>query len=298
LKDPHAYLKRISDAFLNQTVLALRGEKGTVYMRVSEIEFYLNDFASHEDTFTHADEMQRETGKWYFHRYASKTYKAGTYKGLDLAIGKGKQAVGGILIRSLMPTMKAVSGSLSTLSSKKDFVEGPCNCVNRILREVKPASFKGEFDIKDLVKLPDFSLDSFDKTSRVSLVDCAEAGFSLEQKDLASCPRVGLTLKRYDEKKEKLYWMANYRFLIFPKFHAKMKDFINLSYIQKGKTVSQVCQLTDSKSLKVEELKAGYERGVELGKERKTTIKASAQEKMTTHDWAFVYGLHQGLNLP
>ena len=53
---------KIADAYLNHTVLEVRpsGSESTVaskYFRVSEIEFYLNDYIDHKDTFTHGDPM-------------------------------------------------------------------------------------------------------------------------------------------------------------------------------------------------------------------------------------------------
>ena len=119
--------------------------------------------------------MQKQTGKWYFHKFGS-SYKSGTYKGLDVAIGKGDGvAAGGILMRSLMPLRKSSKSSEGRLvfedaGDKSSFVEGPCNCVNRILDETKPEEHKGGFDIKDLVAQSDFSLDIFDPDSCLRLI--------------------------------------------------------------------------------------------------------------------------------
>ncbi len=47
---------------MNEYLLVVRGD---FLYRISEIEFYFNDVAGrgkHPDTFTHGDEMQRETG--------------------------------------------------------------------------------------------------------------------------------------------------------------------------------------------------------------------------------------------
>mmetsp|Transcript_40052 Transcript_40052/g.52457 ORF Transcript_40052/g.52457 Transcript_40052/m.52457 type:complete len:210 (-) Transcript_40052:646-1275(-) len=99
----------IAEAYLNHTVLEVRpcGSRNAKYFRVAEIEFYLNDYKVHKDTFTHGDSMQKQTGKWYFHKFGN-SYRSGTYKGLDVAIGKGdKVAAGGILLRSLMPLTMA-----------------------------------------------------------------------------------------------------------------------------------------------------------------------------------------------
>ena len=79
------------------------GTQKKTYFRVAEVEVYFNDDEVHKDTFTHGQDMQRESGKWYFHKQGN-SYKSGTYRGLDLAFGKGKKAAGGILMRSLIPT--------------------------------------------------------------------------------------------------------------------------------------------------------------------------------------------------
>lgn len=84
-------------------------------------------------------------------------YKSGTYKGLDLTFGRPGSSVGGILIRSLMPVTVEKSGETLIVSGggKDSFIEGPCNSVNRILKETC------DKDIKDLVAMPDFKLDAF-----------------------------------------------------------------------------------------------------------------------------------------
>ena len=68
--------------------------------RILEIEFYQFIEKLHPDTFTHCDDMQRECGKWYFHR-SGKSFRGGTYKGLDISFGRGKQGYGGVLLRSI-----------------------------------------------------------------------------------------------------------------------------------------------------------------------------------------------------
>ena len=85
--------------------------------------------------------MQKESGKWYFHKQGS-SYKSGTYMGLDLAFGKGSKAAGGILLRSLVPASLINDKAFGTIAHnndlKKDFIEGPCNCVRKILETTKP----------------------------------------------------------------------------------------------------------------------------------------------------------------
>ena len=198
-----ALFGKIADAVLNHTLLVVKGPKGTKHYRVSEIEFYFNDYAAHKDTFTHGDEMQRQTGKWYFHKQNGLAFKSGTYKGLDLAIGKGDKAVGGILFRAMMP-VRVSEGKADPSSSKADFIEGPCLLVDRILADAQPEESKS-FDLVALHKLATFSAtcDAFDQTSIVHLLPLngksTAQTLSLPKREVVSCPRVGLTLKKYDE---------------------------------------------------------------------------------------------------
>ena len=202
--------------------------------------------------------MQKQTAKWYFHKFG-KSYKAGTYKGLDVSIGKGDGvAAGGILLRSLMPlTLSETSDQKLTFTNRTDkanFLEGPCNCINRILAETMPTTKTGAFEIIDLVACPDFSLDIFDPNSCLHLLcDTPGRQIVLPKRQMVKCPRVGLTLKRYDAEKEK-YWMANYRYLTFPSLHAKMKDYIIISSLVQGKSITATSELAAAKILKVEEL--------------------------------------------
>lgn len=165
-----AQFAKIADAIVNHTLLVIKGPKGNKHYRVSEIEFYFNDYSTHKDTFTHGDEMQRHTGRWYFHKQNGAAFKSGTYKGLDLAIGKGDKAVGGILFRAMMP-VKVTEGKAEPLNSKSDFIEGPCLLVDRILSDAQPEESKS-FDLVALHKLPTFSTicDAFDQASIVHLL--------------------------------------------------------------------------------------------------------------------------------
>ena len=45
--DYYLLFKKIADALLNHTLIAVKGSKSTKYYRVSEIEFYFNDFMMH-----------------------------------------------------------------------------------------------------------------------------------------------------------------------------------------------------------------------------------------------------------
>ena len=97
-------------------------------------------------------------------------FKSGTYKGLDLSIGKGDKAVGGILFRAMMP-VRVDGEKAETLNLKSNFIEGPCLLVDRILADTKPEESKS-FDLVALHKLPTFSAtcDAFDVNSVVHLL--------------------------------------------------------------------------------------------------------------------------------
>lgn len=165
-----AHFSKIADAILNYTLLKVKGAGGVKHYRISEIEFYFNDFSGHKDTFTHGDEMQRHTGRWYFHKQNGLAFKSGTYKGLDLAIGKGDKAVGGILFRAMMP-VRVSEKKAEPLGAKSDFIEGPCLLVDRILADATPEECKS-FDLIALHKLSTFSAtcDAFDQSSVVHLL--------------------------------------------------------------------------------------------------------------------------------
>jgi len=164
-----------------------------------------------------------------------------------------------------------------------EYTDGPCNSVNRILAAANEDGVKG-YDIKDLVLESGMEdLDVFCPTSSMRLVPTS----TLPKREIVSCPRVGLTLKRYDAQKEK-YWMADYRFLSLPTKTKKMKDFMILSMLDKGKTVDQVSSATGSKVSRIVELKSD----LAAGKAMTCSVKALHKEKMGSRDWANVYGLH------
>ncbi|MCB9569955.1 MAG: hypothetical protein H6710_22505 [Myxococcales bacterium] len=109
-----AAFARIAALLLGEVTLRIAG----VAHRIAEIEFYWTS-AVHPDPFTHLDPIQRERGRWYFHRQGG-TYKGGTYKGLDVAVG-APAIHGGILLRAI----EAIEDGAR--------IEGSCAVVDRIL---------------------------------------------------------------------------------------------------------------------------------------------------------------------
>lgn len=67
-----------------------------------------------------------------------KSYRDGTYKGLDLAFGQGDGSHGGILLRAMVPLdkrslIKKDDNKLWDVIDKSKSIIGPCNLVNKIL---------------------------------------------------------------------------------------------------------------------------------------------------------------------
>ena len=142
---------------------------------------------------------------------------------MDLTFGKGEHGFGGILIRAIT--------SVGALNGKhlppNEFVEGPCNTVNRILEHNSTPSNTIK-EVKDFVILDNFSTDSFTPGSRLYLSPIeGEKTLTLNWKKSAADkspiyrgPRVGLTLKRFDEHKCR-FWMSDYRFVVYPEKNKK-----------------------------------------------------------------------------
>ena len=101
-----------------------------------------------------------------------------------------------------------------------EYVDGPCKSLDRILEQFT--------EPKEIVR--DKSTGIFDQNSILRLVPS-----KLKERQVFKCPRVGINLKRSDEQRER-FWLADYRFLIYPEKTKKMKDFVILSMIKEGKS--------------------------------------------------------------
>jgi 3-methyladenine DNA glycosylase Mpg len=151
--------------------------------KIREIEFYYHS-NKHPDTFTHCDKEQINSGLWYFHKQNGKSYKGGSFKGLDISCGNDESSYGGILIRSI--------------SKDDEFIEGPCKVVDKIL-EICNVSSISELvpKLKEVFEISPLYL-SQKKTERKK-----------EEQRIYTSPRVGLSLKK---NKNLLYIMKPYRF--------------------------------------------------------------------------------------
>eukprot|EP00347_Sterkiella_histriomuscorum_P006968 403350754 len=289
VQEYRALFDEIADLLLNHYVLTVNHH---YKYRIAEIEFYFNDIHSgkvHPDTFTHGDDLQTQIGQWYFHRFG-KTFKVGTYKGMDLSFGKGAKAFGGILIRAI--------SSLGATDGKQlppnEFIEGPCNSVNRILQHNSTEQLTLK-EVKEFVVLDGFNLDALTKNTRLYLSHLEDEENKPFQKLLQTlkvykCPRVGLTLKRFDEQKCE-YWMADYRFLTYPHLHKKYANFIHMCMLKDGMDVDQVVKACKAQRKGVEEIEKQFRLALKDDKKRVSGYKTV--ENMKNGDFAYVYGLHQ-----
>jgi hypothetical protein len=165
----------ISRILLQNYVISVNNSK----FQICEIEFYINT-ESHPDTYTHGDILQKTFGKIYFHRMNGKSYKGGTFKGMDLVLGN-KDMYFGILIRSMYDI------------DNKKMVSGPCNCVNTIL------ALNNCDNISEFMKSRQEPLDA------VSDIGLRFMKSNIVFKDeIYSGTRIGLSDK-YPEWKNKLY---------------------------------------------------------------------------------------------
>jgi hypothetical protein len=79
----------------------------------------------------------------------------------------------------------------------------------------------------------------------------------LKRGKVLTAPRVGLSLNRYDEFKEK-FWMCEYRYSSMPKFQKKFGNQFALPLIRDGMALDKVCQLCNLKMPAAAELRAGF----------------------------------------
>ena len=168
--------KELANRLLNSVVLILSDSetRSRAEFRFAEIEFYLFS-ESLPDPYTHRSSEQKCSNRFYFHKFGNGTYKAGTWKGLDLCFGSENSHFG-VLLRSLI--------DLQT----DEIVEGPCLCVNKILSHF---SCQRVNDFVTKVLDGDLDFDFYDETKPLHLRKVNHLG----QEDLYHGPRIGLSNK-------------------------------------------------------------------------------------------------------
>lgn len=184
---------------------------------LAETEYY--EYSDeHPDIFTHRDPEQKQNMTWYFHKMNG-SYKGGTYKGLDITMGNENKYCG-ILIRALY--------------TGNTFIEGPCNCVNFILKETKTKSI----------------IELVEKMNNFNVIDnnCVKLVPINENREIYRCPRVGITLnnKRFFEQK-KYYVCKNYRGMLYPHLQKKSRELIVCGLYSQGYELDDIINITKMK---------------------------------------------------
>jgi hypothetical protein len=216
--------------FLSQQVVIQLGTDTLV--RIAELEFYYTtNGKEHKDPFSHQHPYQLNRSSWYFHRSTAKldsNYKGGSYKGLDISIGdKTRKIHAGVLIRSFVKLEK----------KKLETLEGPCKCVDFILKK------NGVDSIDSLVTKKMKNKLSIEENRDVLCVRLKSDLTEDEQKALFpsnkynvlySGPRVGLTLKKTDHIADRrIFIMKPYRYYTAPSEMKKGKNLMIASQFYK-----------------------------------------------------------------
>lgn len=202
--------------------------------RFTEIEVYWNG-PGHRDTFTHGDPMQREFGRWYFHRSGA-TYRGGSYKGLDIAVGDD-DTFAGILIRGAERLADAA------------LVDGPSMCVDHILAATGQPTIVGLVD--------GFDRDVDATPGSPLYVTLAEP----RALDIVESPRIGLTLKRGELHERAAFLARPYRFLSEPARIKKGRAHTVIGLHRQGLTVEDIARRSGSSRAQVQKYVAEYQAG-------------------------------------
>lgn len=213
---------------------------GTAALRPTEIEFYYYG-GHHRDEFAHRDSTQERLAYWYFHRTGT-SYRGGTYKGLDLTIGREGHARGGVLLRAAAPLVPD--------APRASRIEGPSRLVDELLRLTQSPT------IADLAARFDLAADPAPGSPLHLRLEPQPRPLAV----LASA-RVGLFLKRGDLDAKARYLARPYRFLVEPALVRKGRLQLVLGLHREGRAPAEVARLTGVRLPQVERLVAAFERG-------------------------------------
>ncbi|MRG94395.1 hypothetical protein [Polyangium spumosum] len=225
--------RRAAHVLLNHATLHIAGAAH----RLAEVEFYWYG-PGHEDPFAHRDPIQVESGIWYFHRQGG-TYKGGTYKGVDIAMGRRPDTYVGILIRTIV---EAASGAI---------IEGSCTCVDHVLART------GMESVAALVGSFDGSIDPREGSPLYLTHDKPRGGAA----EVFDSPRVGLTLKKGATPERRAFLGRPYRFTIEPARTKKGRPHLVVGLHQKGRTNEEIRRITGSGAALVERYVRAFEAG-------------------------------------
>lgn len=153
-------------------------------------------------------------------------------------------------------------------------------------------------EVKDFVVLDRFTTQAFSTESRLYLsplpTDLSGLDWPKSRSMVHRGPRVGLTLKRFDEHKTR-FWMSDYRFVVYPERHRKMQALVILGMLGAGRSVEEVVSICKCKKATVEEL-AGYVEEGRKNEKKKVADFAGVSGEMKNKDYGLVYGVHLRLH--
>jgi hypothetical protein len=225
IKNVNQTFNYLANKLLNEIYICTPTNK----YKIIEIEFYYNS-ENHPDPFVHCDKEQNVPGNWYFHKMHGKSYKEGTYKGLDITFGiENGNSYGGILLRSIQ--------NIQT----NEITEGSCSIVNKILDDNNNIK-----SVKEFVKLfESANVKYYEKDIKPSECPLYLLSTKNLKRHIYYAPRVGLSLKKSNGDRMK-YIMKYYRFLTEPTLK-KFKCGIILALYDRKIDTKVIAKLTNTK---------------------------------------------------
>jgi len=251
---------KVAETLMNKWDLWIAGKAH----RIVELETYVHGPA-HSDPYTHGDAGQGCCGVWYFHRQG-KSFKSGTFKGLDLACGDDQSGVrAGLLLRSVQQ-----------LEAGSKLVEGPCLVVDLILRHSRKKSIADFTSGRAASELP------ADATEDLALKPAA-----LPRSDQTwAAPRVGLVLrddgagKTHSHGKPSGFVARPYRFSTVPTSLGKFRiGFFIASYLQGADDATLVRLLPRSQLALLDK----YKGAVDEGRTQKGALERYVNKKISVN---------------
>lgn len=222
----------MAQALLDVAELRVAG----VAHRITEVEFYVREGA-HADPFTHGDPTQAHFGRWYFHRVGD-SYRGGSFKGLDLALGV-RGGFGGALLRGV-----------ARVGPPEALIDGPCRVVDHLLATT------GAGSIAALVARFDGRADPTEGSPL-----CLARRESPWGVTMHASPRVGLTLRRGDTPTRRRFLSRDYRFTSEPARVKKGRAQLVVGMHRRGMPPAQIAAVTSMRVAAVQSYVAAYEAG-------------------------------------
>ena len=226
-----SWFAEIAGHLLNETDFVIAGRRH----RLAEVEAYYFHPRFHPDPFTHRHPVQRESGRWYFHRVGT-AYRGGSFKGLDLTLGDG-EATFGILIRSIV-------------TPAGEIMVGPSRIVDDLLRQTGTASVSSlDAEIGDRI--------AWDDSSPLAILPADQP----RSNPVLATDRVGLSLRRHRNAETVSFLLRPYRFLTEPRRITKGRPQTVLALRQLGKDRAEIRAITGAPFATIDRYLRNFEAG-------------------------------------